>query len=239
MRITSPGPSRSAVLPSIAAVSALSLITASALAGDIRGTLTVPTDFPSMIGTPSAADAARLRYWEEWNGFLEPRPSRVDAAREMAVVLTGSGAASTGEQPALRLHNGSLFPATVVLRVGVATPLRNDDACSYEIYADGNADLGPVQTAPGNARPLTASAPGHWPLRDRNFGHVQGHLHALPDLVARAFVEPGGGYVFRGVEPGTYTVHVFQGEHEVGPAQEVTVGDARELTVAPIALARP
>jgi hypothetical protein len=142
-------------------------------------------------------------------------------------------------QPALRLHNGSLFPSTIVLRVGVTTPLRNDDACAYEIFAQDNTELGPVQTAPGNARPLNVSAPGHWALRDRNLGHVQGHLHALPDLVARAFVEPTGGYVFRGVEPGSYMVHVFQGEHEVAPAQAVTVADTREVVVAPITLARP
>ncbi|MBX7196824.1 MAG: hypothetical protein K1X94_32535 [Sandaracinaceae bacterium] len=238
MRIPSPGP-RSTVLPALAVASACSLFAASALAGDVRGTLTVPTDFPSMVTAPAEADAARLRYWEEWNGFLEPRPARVETAREIAVVLTGSGSASTGEQPALRMHNGSLFPSTVIVRVGVATPIRNDDACAYEIFADGNPELGPVQTAPGNARPITVSAPGHWPLRDRNLPHVQGHLHALPDLVARAFVEPTGGYVFRGVEPGTYNVHVFQGEHEVGPAQAVTVGDAHEVVVAPITLARP
>jgi hypothetical protein len=57
-------------------------------------------------------------------------------------------------------------------------------------------------------------------------------------LVARAFVEPAGGYVFRGVEPGAYNLHVYQGEREIAPAQAVSVGDNRELTVAPIALQR-
>jgi hypothetical protein len=223
----------------LAVASACSLFAATALAGDVRGTLAVPTDFPTMTAPPAEADAARLRYWEEWNGFLEPRPARVEAAREFAVVLTGAGSPSTGEQPALRLHNGALFPSTVVVRVGVATPLRNDDACAYEIFAQGNAELTPVQTAPGNARPLNVSATGHWALRDRNFPHVQGHLHALPDLVARAFVEPSGGYVFRGVDPGSYVVHVFQGDREVAPAQAVSVADTREIAVAPITLARP
>lgn len=243
MRHPTSGP-RSTVLPAppiaaLAVASAVSLVAASALAGDVRGSLTVPADFPSVVTPPSEAEAARLRYWEEWNGFLEPRPAHVETAREIAVVLTGTGTPSTGEQPALRMHNGSLFPSTVVVRVGVATPVRNDDACAYEIFADGNAEVGPVQTAPGNARPITVSTPGHWALRDRSLPHVQGHLHALPDLVARAFVEPTGGYVFRGVEPGAYSVHVFQGEHEVGPAQAVTVGDTHEIVVAPITLARP
>ena len=136
------------------------------------------------------------------------------------------------------MHNGSLFPSTLVIRVGVASDVRNDDACSYEIFAEGNEELGPVQTAPGNARPINVSAAGHWPLRDRNYAHVQGHLHALTDLVARAFVEPSGGYVFRGVEPGAYNLHVYQGANEIAPAQAVSVGDNRELTIAPIALQR-
>lgn len=199
----------------------------------------MPGDFASAGSSTAESEARRLRYWEEWNGFLEPRPPRFEAARELAVVLTGSGPPSSGEQPPLRLNNGSLFPATLVLRVGVATPLRNDDACTYEIFAEGNDEIGPVGTAPGNARPLHVSQPGHWPLRDRNFRHVQGHLHALPDLVARAFLEPNGGYVFRGVEPGSYRVHVFYGPHEVAPAHAVSVGDAREIVVDPMPLTRP
>lgn len=237
MQHTSSGPRRPSVV-ALAIASGTTLFSAGVLAGDVRGALSVPAELPSMMATPSDADAARARYWEEWNGFLEPRPARVDAPRELAVVLTG-GESSTGEQPALRLFNGALFPSTLVVRVGVATPLRNDDACPYEIFAEGLDELGPVSTAPGNARPLTLSTAGHWTLRDRNFGHVTGVIHALPDLVARAFVEPNGGYVFRDVPPGSYTLHVYQGDVEVAPAQPVVVGDARELSIAPITLARP
>lgn len=237
-----PGPPRARssrrTVAALAIASTTTLLSAGVLAGDVRGALTVPTDFASSVAPPSDAESARARYWEEWNGFLEPRPARLDAARELAVVLTG-GAASTGEQPALRLFNGSFFPTTLVVRVGVSTPLRNDDANPYEVYAEGLDDLGPVLTSPGNSRPVAVSAAGHWTLRDRNLGHVQGVLHALPDLVARAFVEPTGGYVFRDVPPGTYTLHVYQGASEVAPAQSVEVGDARELSVAPITLARP
>ena len=137
----------------LAVASACSLFAATALAGDVRGTLAVPTDFPTMTAPPAEADAARLRYWEEWNGFLEPRPARVEAAREFAVVLTGAGSPSTGEQPALRLHNGALFPSTVVVRVGVATPLRNDDACAYEIFAQALAPFASAVFGGGEGQP--------------------------------------------------------------------------------------
>lgn len=217
----------------VSVVCALLAITSSALAGDIRGTLTVPSDLASM--TPAVTDEAnaRLRYWDEWNGFIAPRPTRVDPTREIAVVLTGEGAASDGEQPPYRFHNGSLSPATVVVRVGAGFQIRNDDGFSYELMAEGLDDIGPVQTAPGNARPITVTQAGHWPLADRNLPHVRGHLHAIPDLVSRAFVEANGNYVFHGVAAGSYVLHVYHGDHEV-TSQPVAVGDAHELTVPAI-----
>lgn len=210
----------------------ISAVASTALAGDVHGTLTVPTDLPSM--TPPITDeaAARVRYWEEWNGLVDPRPTRVDPAREIAVVLTGEGALNEAEQPPYRLHNGSLQPATVVVRVGSAFQIRNDDGCSYELHAEGLEEIGPVQTAPGMARPLTVSAAGSWPLVDTNYPHVHGHLHAIADLVARALVEPSGAYVFHGVPAGEYVLHIYHGDHEAS-SQPVVVTDSA-LTIPAI-----
>ncbi len=232
-RSTNPrGSSRTrAIAISIACV--LSAVASTAFAGDVHGTLTVPADLPSMTPPPSGDEAvARTRYWEEWNGLVDPRPTRVDPAREIAVVLTGEGALVEADQPPYRLHNGSLQPATVVVRVGSGFQIRNDDGCSYELFAEGLDEIGPVQTAPGNARPLTVSAAGHWPLAERNYPHVRGHLHAIADLVARATVEPSGNYTFHGVPAGSYVLHVFHGDHEVS-SQPVTVTDAA-LTIPAI-----
>lgn len=185
-----------------------------------------------MTPAPTDEAQARLRYWEEWNGFLDPRPTRVDPAREIAVVLTGEGTLVEADQPPYRIHNGSLQPATVVVRVGSGFQLRNEDGCSYEIFAEGLEEIGPVQTAPGNARPLTVSAAGHWPLADRNYPHVRGHLHAIADLVARAQVDAQGAYTFHGVPAGSYVLHVYHGDHEAS-SQPVTVTDA-PLTIPAI-----
>jgi uncharacterized protein (DUF2141 family) len=217
-------------------LTALSLVSAStALAGDVRGALTVPTDLASMVPPPAEAAVARSRYWEEWNGFIEARPRRIEVAREIAVVLTG-GPASTGEQPPYRIHNGSLFPSTIVARAGTGIQIRNDDGTAYELFAEGLADFAAIQTAPGNARPVTVGAEGNWAIRDRLHPHVVGHLHAIPDLVSRAFVEPSGAFVFRGVEPGSYTLRAFHGAREIMTPTPVTVGDARELVVPAIAV---
>lgn len=209
---------------------------AAAWALDVRGTLQVPSDLVPLAPAPTDAERARARYWEEWNGVLDPRPARVDAARELAVVLTGSGAASEGEQPPFRIHNGSLWPATIVARAGTAISIRNEDGIAYELFAEGNAELGPIQTAPGNARPVTLTAPGNWPLRDRVHPHVRGHLHALADLVARAFVERDASYTFRGVAPGTYRLRVLHGARELA-SQDVNVPEGGTLNVPPISLA--
>lgn len=211
----------------------LSAVASTALAGDVHGTLTVPTDLPSMTPPPASAEAAaRVRYWEEWAGLIDPRPTRVDPSREIAVVLTGEGAMSETEQPPFRFHNGSLQPATMVVRVGLAFQIRNDDGCSYELSATGLDEIAPMQTAPGNPRPLTVSTAGHWPLSDRNFAHVRGHLHALADLVARAAVDASGNYTFHAVPAGSYVLHVFHGDHEVS-SQPVEVTDA-PLTIPAI-----
>ncbi|AKF04515.1 hypothetical protein DB32_001664 [Sandaracinus amylolyticus] len=211
-------------------------IPAVGLAVDVRGTLTVPSDLASQT-TPVETDAqrARARYWEEWNGVLDPRPTRLDVAREIAVVLTGPGAPSEGEQPPYRVHNGTLTPATLVVRAGTAIQIRNDDGVAYELFAEGLSDFGAIQTAPGNARPVTVPQPGNWPVRDRVHPHIRGHLHAIPDLVARGFVEPNGAYTFRGVAAGTYQLHVFQGARELH-TQEIVVPESGQLTVPAIPL---
>jgi len=218
---------------------ALALVSASsALAGDVRGSLTVPGDLSSMSPSPDADAVRRLRYWEEWNGFLEARPRRFDVANEIAVVLTG-GPASAGEQPAYRIHNGALSPATLVARAGTGIQIRNDDGTPYELFAEGLSDFAAIQTAPGNARPITVSAEGHWVIRDRLHPHLMGHLHAVPDLVARAYVEASGAYVFRGVEPGTYMLRAFHGDSEIITATSVTVSGTGELVVPAIAVTAP
>lgn len=224
---------------SVPVVLSLLALTTSALAGDVRGTLTAPSTTPSIVPELTPEALSRARYWDEWNGFMDPRSPHFEPARELAVVLTGAGEPSTGEQPPYRIFNGSLYPATIVARAGTGIQIRNDDGTSYELFAEGLADFAPLPTAPGNPRPLTMPAePGNWPIRDRLYPHVVGHLHTLPDLVARAFVEPSGAYTFRGVAPGSYTLHVYHGAREAIPAQPVTVTESA-LTIPAVVVTPP
>lgn len=205
---------------------------ATAWAVDVRGTLRVASDYGQSTTNPD--EERRNHYWQEWNGVLDLRPARFDASRELAVVLTGEGPLAPN-QPAIAITNGALLPATIVARVGSEWEIQNGDPVTHQLFAEGLSELGPTPTAPGLARRQTITQAGHWPLRDQLYGHVRGHLHALPDLVARATVQPDGSFVFHEVPAGTYTLKVFHGERELHSA-EVTVPEDRELVVDPIAI---
>ena len=218
----------------LAALLPATLYPLAALAGEVRGQLTIPSDYAAAVPLLSDAQLERARYCEEWNGFLDPRADRIDVAREIAVVLTGSGSAAT-EQPPYEIHNGTLSPSTIVVSVGTQLRLVNRDAISYELFAEGNAEMEATQTAPEATRPITLTSAGSWPVRDRIYGHVRGHLHALPDLIARAVLTADGHFVVRGVAPGTYQLRAFHGDREIIEAQEVTVTDA-PLTIPAVAV---
>jgi hypothetical protein len=198
-----------------------------AIAGPVSGSLTIPSEY-----RPPEVEGARPdHYWEEWNGFLDPRPRRLDAPRELSVVLTGQG---DGPSNDFAFVGGDLQPATLVARAGADVRIENTDGCTHEIFSDDIEGLTPLSTAPGNARSFAAPAPGHYTIRDRLYAHVTAHLHVLPDLVARGSIDSGGRYSFADVEPGTYTLKVFFGERELA-SQSVEVGGGA-LTVDPIAL---
>jgi hypothetical protein len=228
---------RSRVFLSVTVVAFAVASATTALAVEVHGTLRVPADYGR---TPpvSAEQQGRLRYWDEWNGFIAPREHRFDARRELAVVLTGGpeGSGMFEDQPGFTISNGNLMPSTIVERVGATLRIHNTDPMAHELYAEGLQDFGATPTSPGLVRPQQMPArPGHWTIRDRVYSHVHGTLHVLADLRARATIAADGSYVFRNVQGGTYTLKIFHGEREVHSAEVVVPAD-RELTVPPIAI---
>ncbi|HJL16457.1 MAG TPA: carboxypeptidase-like regulatory domain-containing protein [Sandaracinaceae bacterium LLY-WYZ-13_1] len=204
---------------------------ATAMAVDVRGRLALPSDYGEAEEGPEDA-AGRRYYWDEWNGFLDPRERGFDAARDLAVVLTGGEMAP--EQPGFRLANGGLWPTTIVERAGATLRIENTDPVSHQLYAEGHDELTPTPTSPGLTRQLVVASAGDWAVADAVYGHVTGHLHVLPDLVARAEIQSDGTYAFRNVPPGTYTLKVFHGERMIHSQEGVEVPDGRELTLDPI-----
>ncbi len=209
------------------------LLATTAFAGPVRGSLTVPRDAQPRRSGNEAPD----RYWREWNGVLEPRPDVFDPRRELAVVLTGD---ASGEPIgcAFALSGGDLLPSTMAVRAGTTLRIENRDGCSHLLFAEGIDEFGRLETPPGNARAVPVGTGGPWVVRDAVHPHVEGHLHALPDLVACGTVDARGSYVFPAVPAGSYTLKVFRGAAEVA-SQAITVADTRELVVPPLSITLP
>jgi hypothetical protein len=208
---------------------------ATAAAGEVRGTVRAPNDFARPA--PEAEEAGRrLHYWDERNGIIDPRPYRFDPRRELAVVLTGGP--FMPEQPGFRISNGTFAPTTIVERVGATLRIHNTDPVVHQVYAEGLAGFTESPTSPGLVRTQLVDTAGNWPLRDRLYGHVRGHLHVLPDLAARATVQRDGTFLFRNVAEGTYTLKIFHGPNELHSAQ-VQVPASGELAVEPISITAP
>lgn len=211
------------------------LATTTALAVDVRGSMRIPEGF--VVDPPSTGERPAY-YWEEWNGFLPPRPRHVDARRELAVVLTGAGEPAAPISANVKLAGGSLLPSTIVLRAGQTIRIENTDEFTHELFAEGLDGFSAEATSSQQSRTVNLARAGNWPLRDRVVGHVRGHLHVLPDLLAVAQVDAEGRFGFTGVPAGTYTLKIFHGAREV-TSQEVTIVEGREMTIDPIQLTAP
>jgi hypothetical protein len=208
---------------------ALALLAVSSAAAQVSGKL--------VLGgyKPPAEKASPGCYWELENGVKEVRPDRVDAPRELAVVLTGEGEPAAGmDRVEVPFSGGSLLPSTIVLRNGATVLFRNDDEFAHELYGEGLEGLPAEATSPRGRRSFQATEAGSWLLRDKVIAHLSAQLIVLPDVVAVATPTADGSFTFPELKPGKYTLKVFHGAKELA-SQPVEVGD-RALTLDPIAL---
>lgn len=200
------------------------------IASTVRGSLILgayqPTRDPE---TPTAPC-----YWELENGFKEVVRDRVEAPRELAVVLVGESPVTPG-QVEVPFRGGSLLPSTIAVRTGTTLRLRNDDEIAHELYAVGLDGFSREATSPRGVRSVNLRAAGHWVLRDHLVIHVLGHLHVIDNLVAIGKVENDGRYSFNDIPPGDYTLKIFHGGNEIG-SQAIAVAEKKDLAIDPITL---
>ncbi len=217
-----------------ACVAATALLSTSALAVDLKGMLRAPEGYVRAPG----ADERRPYYWEEWNGFLDPRPRRVDMVRQLAVVLLGPPQAGAENRASVTLVGGSLSPSTIVVRPDTVVRIENRDDFAHELFAEGLDGFSAEATSSGQARTVRVTQPGTWPIRDRQIAHVRGQLHVLANLSAVGTIEANGDYKFTNIAPGQYTLKVFDGANEVASAVAQVV-EGRELVIDPLLLTPP
>jgi len=217
----------------LAAVLALATTfgSAPALASEVTGKLLLAT-----YRLPPKESSGAFQ-WEIENGVKEVAPDRVDAKRELTVVLVGEGESAFPERMEIAFSGGGLLPSTIVARPGATLLFLNQDEIAHELYAVGDKSIAAEATSPRGRRSVTVKDAGVIELRDQLLPHLSGFIHVIPNAIAVATPDGSGQYAFPEIKPGKYTVKVLHGKNEIA-SQEVEVG-AKALAIDPIALTAP
>lgn len=174
-------------------------------------------------------------YWKVWNGALPEQRGKGDHADVLAV-LTGK---FTGPPIGckFRFRGGGLAPSTIAARSGTTVRIENWDAFTHELSVSGLPGFTPLESGPGKARAIPVPAGGPWELGDRIYGHVDGYLHSMRELVACATVTASGKFRFDNVPPGPYSLRILRGSEQVA-TRRVTVPAGKTLKVDPLKMSK-
>jgi plastocyanin len=192
-------------------------------AGDVRGSVRSNEEVKS-----KTIEAVRTPYWQEWNGFIDPKKASIDYAREVSAVLIGP--TGTRDATTVVLRNGTLSPSTIVVQVGTALRIRNEDDFGHELFVDGLKGFDAVETSPGSTRTVQMEQTGVFALGDKLAPYVRAHLHVIAKVTQVVNPSGDGGFSFKEVPPGKYTLKVFRGPAEVS-TRELEVTNTRELAL--------
>ena len=154
----------------------------------------------------------------------------------MLAVLTGK---FTGPPIGCKFgfRGGGLAPSTIAARSGTTVRIENRDAFTHELSVSGLPGFTPLESGPGKARAIPVPAGGPWELGDRIYGHVDGHLHSMRELVACATVTASGRFRFDNVPPGPYSLRILRGSEQVA-TRRVTVPAGKTLKVDPLNMSK-
>jgi hypothetical protein len=208
------------------------IYSAPALAAEVTGKLLLAT-----YRLPPKQNAVGAFQWEIENGVKEVIADRVDAKRELAVVLVGEGEHAMPERPEVAFSGGGLLPSTIVVRPGATLLFRNEDEIAHELYAAGKDGFAAEATSPRGRRSVTVKDAGVLELRDQLLPHLTGYIHVIADVIAVASPDASGQFSFPEIKPGKYTLKVLHGKDEIA-SKEVEVGP-KALAIDPIALTAP
>jgi hypothetical protein len=213
----------------VLALSALGLLSLSRVsATDVKGSVRA-----SETPKEKTIQATRAPYWQEWNGFIEPKKPSVDYQREVSVVLIGAEA--TRDSTTVLIQNGALLPSTIVAQHGVPLRIRNMDDIAHKLTAEKLKGFDAIETSSGQSRELQMLQTGDFVINDKLAPYLKGHLHVLPKVSAIASPEADGSFKFADVHPGSYTLKVFRGAFEMS-SSAIEVKEKGEVVVPPIAV---
>jgi hypothetical protein len=174
-------------------------------------------------------------YWRVWNGALPERRDKGDHDDVLAVLtgkFTGPPIGCT-----FRFRGGALDPSTLAARTGTQIRVENRDAFTHELAVEGLPGFSPLEAGPGKARVISVPAGGPWEVGDRIYGHVDGYLHSMRELVACASVSASGKFRFNDVPPGPYSLRILRGSEQVA-VRRVTVPAGKTFQVDPLTMSK-
>ena len=188
---------------------------------------------PKLHDAAESDEERQDHYWRVWNGAL-PERQNVGDHDDVLAVLTGK---FTG--PAIgctfRFRGGALDPSTLAARTGTQVRVENRDSFTHQLAVEGLPGFTPLEAGPGKARVISVPGGGPWALSDDVYGHVDGYLHSMRELVACASVTPSGKFRFDGVPPGPYSLRILRGAEQVA-VRRVTVPAGKTLLVDPLSM---
>ena len=174
-------------------------------------------------------------YWRVWNGALPEQRDKGDHDDVLAVLtgkFTGPPIGCT-----FRFRGGALDPSTLAARTGTQIRVENRDAFTHELSVEGLPGFSPLEAGPGKARVISVPAGGPWEVGDRIYGHVDGYLHSMRELVACASVSASGKFRFNDVPPGPYSLRILRGSEQVA-VRRVTVPAGKTFQVDPLTMSK-
>lgn len=214
----------------LAALATSMLLATSAGAVDVKGSVRA-SDEPKN----KPIEAVRAPYWQEWNGFIDPKKSAVDYPREVTAILVG--AAELRDATTVALRDGTLAPSTIVVQHGTTLRIRNDDDFGHELYVEGLKGFDAVETSPGSTRSVQMEQTGVFTLRDRLAPHVRATLHVVAKFSQAVNPSADGSFVFKDVPPGKYTLKVYRGANEITASEiEIESSKDKDVVIDPVAL---
>ena len=212
-----------AAVVTAAVLMAYSGVSAETVEGSVRS-----TGAPKEVST-----SGKNYYWRVWNGAL-PEQRAVNTNDDLLAVLTGK---FTGPPIGctFRFRGGALEPSTLAARSATTLRVENRDAFTHELSVQGLPGFTPLESGPSTVRMIPVPAGGPWRLGDVYYGHVDGYLHSMRELVACAAVSSGGKFRFDNVPPGPYSLRILRGAEQVA-IRRVTVRAGRPLQVDALSL---
>ncbi len=180
-------------------VALLALLTGTAHAATVRGTVTVPPE-----ARPADAPSG---HWRVENGVLPVAP-RASETREVVLVFDGAHIKEAEPpSPTVELHGLRLDPALIVVPPGATVQFKNSDRVPHTLIAENApATMAAQPTPAGQTRAQKFGAPGEYKIRDEEWPHVAGTVIVTSSIT----IQPDDRGNFKVEVPeGKYTLRVF------------------------------